>query len=70
MQEMHALKSNFVSTVSHELRTPLTAIRAYVDTLLAAAEARSRTTAARHFLTIDQRREPAPGPADRVASST
>ena len=38
MQELHALKSNFVSTVSHELRTPLTAIRAYVDTLMAARE--------------------------------
>jgi len=38
MQEMHALKTDFISTVSHELRTPLTAIRAYVDTLLAARE--------------------------------
>ena len=38
MQEMHALKSQFVSTVSHELRTPLTAIRAYLDTLLSAGE--------------------------------
>jgi signal transduction histidine kinase/response regulator RpfG family c-di-GMP phosphodiesterase len=38
MQEMHALKSNFVSAVSHELRTPLTAIRAYVDTLLASRD--------------------------------
>jgi signal transduction histidine kinase/HD-GYP domain-containing protein (c-di-GMP phosphodiesterase class II) len=38
MQEMHALKSNFISTVSHELRTPLTAIRAYVDTLLSARD--------------------------------
>jgi len=36
MQEMNALRSNFVSTVSHELRTPLTAIRAYVDTVLGA----------------------------------
>jgi signal transduction histidine kinase len=38
MQEMNALRSNFVSTVSHELRTPLTAIRAYVDTVLGARE--------------------------------
>ncbi len=38
MQEMNALRSNFVSTVSHELRTPLTAIRAYVDTVLGASE--------------------------------
>ena len=34
MKEVHALRTNFVSTVSHELRTPLTAIRAYVETLL------------------------------------
>jgi len=39
MQEMNALRSNFVSTVSHELRTPLTAIRAYVDTVLGAQPA-------------------------------
>ena len=38
MHELHALKSNFVSTVSHELRTPLTAIRAYTETLLNAGE--------------------------------
>jgi signal transduction histidine kinase len=38
-QEIQALKSNFVSTISHELRTPLAAIRAYVDTLLAAGPA-------------------------------
>ena len=38
MQEMNALRSNFVSTVSHELRTPLTAIRAYVDTVLGSSE--------------------------------
>jgi signal transduction histidine kinase len=38
MQEMNALRSNFVSTVSHELRTPLTAIRAYVDTVLGASQ--------------------------------
>jgi len=34
MQEVHALRTTFVSTVSHELRTPLTAIRAYLETLL------------------------------------
>jgi signal transduction histidine kinase len=38
LQEMNALKSNFVSTISHELRTPLTAIRACVDTLMLARE--------------------------------
>src|SRR5437867_1878567 len=38
MQEMHTLKSNFLSAVSHELRTPLTAIRASVDTLMSARE--------------------------------
>ncbi|MFI5370175.1 MAG: HD domain-containing phosphohydrolase [Candidatus Eisenbacteria bacterium] len=36
MKEMNSLKNNFVATVSHELRTPLTAIRAYVETMLAA----------------------------------
>lgn len=36
MQEIHALKSNFISTVSHELRTPVAAIRACVDTLRSA----------------------------------
>ncbi len=38
MKEVHALRTNFVSTVSHELRTPLTAIRAYVETLLGLGE--------------------------------
>jgi signal transduction histidine kinase len=38
VQELHALKTDFISTVSHELRTPLGAIRAYVDTLLSARE--------------------------------
>ncbi|OGF22378.1 MAG: hypothetical protein A2V63_02825, partial [Candidatus Eisenbacteria bacterium RBG_19FT_COMBO_70_11] len=52
MQEMHALKSNFVSTVSHELRTPLTAIRAYVDTLLAAREGELPHAQAQRFLSI------------------
>ncbi|HYM80913.1 MAG TPA: HD domain-containing phosphohydrolase [Candidatus Limnocylindria bacterium] len=40
LQEMNALKTNFVSTISHELRTPLTAIRACVDTLMLAGEHR------------------------------
>ena len=38
MQEVHALRTNFVSTVSHELRAPLTAIRAHVGTLLGYSE--------------------------------
>jgi K+-sensing histidine kinase KdpD len=38
LQDIHVLRSNFVSAVSHELRTPLTAIRAYVDTLLGVQE--------------------------------
>ncbi len=52
MQEMHALKSNFVSTVSHELRTPLTAIRAYVDTLIASREGEISHEQQQHFLSI------------------
>jgi signal transduction histidine kinase len=38
MQEMHTLKSNFLSAVSHELRTPLTAMRGSIETLMAARE--------------------------------
>jgi hypothetical protein len=52
MREMHTLKSNFVSAVSHELRTPLTAIRAYVDTLLAAREGEIPRERLLHFLSI------------------
>ncbi len=52
MQEMHALKSNFVSAVSHELRTPLTAIRAYVDTLMAAREGDLPPEQLQRFLSI------------------
>jgi len=52
MQELHALKANFVSTVSHELRTPLTAIKACVDTLLAAADGDVPRDRQQHFLTI------------------
>ena len=52
MREMHTLKSNFVSIVSHELRTPLTAIRAYVDTLMAAGDGEIRHERLRHFLSI------------------
>jgi len=52
MQEMHALKSNFISTVSHELRTPLTAIRAYVDTLLSAREGEVPFEQTQRFLGI------------------
>jgi signal transduction histidine kinase/response regulator RpfG family c-di-GMP phosphodiesterase len=52
MREMHTLKSNFLSIVSHELRTPLTAIRAYVDTLMAAGEGEIAHDRFRHFLSI------------------
>ena len=52
MQEMNALRSNFVSTVSHELRTPLTAIRAYVDTVLGASEAEMNHGQVQRFMGI------------------
>jgi signal transduction histidine kinase len=52
VQELHALKTNFVSTVSHELRTPLTAIRAFLDTLLASADAEIPRDRLRHFLGV------------------
>ncbi len=52
MQELHALRSNFVSTISHELRTPLTAIRAYLDTLLNLGDATPPADQLRHFLGI------------------
>lgn len=52
LQEIHALKSNFVSAVSHELRTPLTAIRAYVDTLIGAREGELTQDRLHHFLGI------------------
>jgi len=52
MQEMHALKANFLSAVSHELRTPLTAIRAYVDTLLASREGDLPREQLHRFLSI------------------
>jgi signal transduction histidine kinase len=51
-QELHALRSNFVSTVSHELRTPLTAIRAFLDTMLSAPEGELPQERLRHFLGI------------------
>jgi len=51
-QELHALRSNFVSAVSHELRTPLTAIRAFLDTMLAAPEDGLSQDRLRHFLGI------------------
>lgn len=49
-QELHALRSNFVSTVSHELRAPLAAIRAFLDTMLAAPEGDLGQDRLRHFL--------------------
>jgi signal transduction histidine kinase len=52
VQELHALRSNFISTVSHELRTPLTAIRAFLDTMLAAPEGELAQERLRHFLGI------------------
>jgi signal transduction histidine kinase len=51
-QELHALRSNFVSTISHELRTPLTAIRAFLDTMLAIPEGEIAQERLRHFLGI------------------
>ena len=52
MHELHALKSNFVSTVSHELRTPLTAIRAYTETLLNAGPDEVSHAQIQRFLSI------------------
>jgi len=51
-QELHALRSNFVSTVSHELRTPLTALRAFLDTMLSTPEGELTQDRLRHFLGI------------------
>jgi signal transduction histidine kinase len=51
-QELHALRSNFVSIVSHELRTPLTAIRAFLDTMLAVPEGQLEQGRLHHFLGI------------------
>jgi signal transduction histidine kinase len=51
-EELHALRSNFVSTVSHELRTPLTTIRAFLDTMLAAPEGGLAGDRLRHFLDV------------------
>jgi signal transduction histidine kinase len=51
-QELHALRTNFVSAVSHELRTPLTAIRAFLDTMLAAPEGQLEPGRLRHFLGV------------------
>ena len=51
-QELHALKSTFVSTISHELRTPLTALRAFLDTLLSAPEGEVPPDRLRHILGI------------------
>ncbi|NOT34690.1 MAG: GAF domain-containing protein, partial [Candidatus Eisenbacteria bacterium] len=52
LQELHVLKSHFVSTISHELRTPLTAIRAYVDTLLTLPADRQEPEQTRRFLQV------------------
>ncbi len=52
LHELHALKSNFVSTVSHELRTPLTAIRAYTETLMNAGEGEVPHVQAQRFLSV------------------
>ena len=52
MQEMHVLKSQFVSAVSHELRTPLTAIRAYVDAMLSARQGEISHEQLQKFLSI------------------
>jgi hypothetical protein len=51
-QELHSLKNDFISTVSRELRTPLAAIRAHVETLLAAREEEIPFDLQRRFLAI------------------
>jgi signal transduction histidine kinase len=51
-QELHALRSNFVSTVSNELRAPLTTILAFLDTMLSAPEEELARDRLRHFLGI------------------
>jgi len=52
MNEMNSLKNNFVATISHELRTPLTAIRAYVETMLAAEAGSLPVEQQRRFLGV------------------
>ena len=52
MNEMNALKNNFVATISHELRTPLTAMRAYVETMLAAEPGSLAVEQQRRFLGV------------------
>ena len=51
-EEMNSLKNNFVATISHELRTPLTAIRAYVETMLAAEAGSLPVEQQRRFLGV------------------
>ena len=51
-QELHSLKHDFISTVSRELRTPLAAIRAHVETMLAAREEEIPFDLQRRFLAI------------------
>ncbi|TFG89150.1 MAG: GAF domain-containing protein, partial [Gemmatimonadales bacterium] len=51
-QELHSLRSNFISAVSHELRTPLTTIRAFLDTMLAVPEGGLSQDRRQHFLGI------------------
>ena len=52
VQELYAIKGNFLSTISHELRTPITAIRAFLDTLLSAAGGEIPRERLRHFLEV------------------
>jgi signal transduction histidine kinase len=52
VRELYAIKGNFLSTISHELRTPITAIRAFLDTLLSAAEGEIPADRLRHFLGV------------------
>jgi signal transduction histidine kinase len=52
VRELYAVKGNFLSTISHELRTPITAIRAFLDTLLSAAEGEVPSDRLRHFLGV------------------
>lgn len=50
--EVHSLKSDFIAIVSRELRAPLAAIRAHVDTMLAAREEEIPFDLERRFLGV------------------
>ena len=65
-QELHALKSNFVSTISHELRTPLTALRAYPGHPARGARGRGPAGPPAPLPGHHERGDPAAGAAHRV----